>query len=137
LNDIKVAVVWLENFEDVANFPTESLIMNVAEPSPNFSLKDVVVFFVHVMSNGLLKVKIKGHQGRLVLPLMNDMVMPRKSLGPLVRQTVVNFADRRRLDHDNYQPPLVKRRSLIQEIRHKYCNNLSEADLFTDLFAED
>ncbi len=65
------------------------------------------------------------------------MVMPRKALGPLVRQSVVNFADRKRLDHDNYQPPLVKRRHLIQEIRHKYSSDLSQADLFTDLFSEE
>lgn len=138
VNDIKVSVIWLENFEDIANFPAEALIMNVSEleQSPGFSLKDVVLIFVHVMSNGLLKVKLMGHQGKLVIPLMNDMVMPKSSLGPLVRQTVINFADRRRLDHDNYQPPLVRRRLLIQEIRRKYSSNLSEADLFTDLFSE-
>ena len=99
-------------------------------------LKDVVLVFVHVMTNGLLKVKLVGHQGKLVLPLINDMVIPKKCLGPLVRQTVVNLADRRRFDCDAYQPPLVKRRHLIQEIRYKYKSNLSEADLFTDLFAE-
>jgi len=136
LNDLKVGVVWVENFDDIGNFPTEALLTNVTEQSPNFSLRDVVLVFVHVMSNELLKVKLVGHQGKLVLPLMNDMVMPKKCLGPLVRQTVVNFADRRRLDFDNYQPPLVRRRLLIQEIRHKYCSNLSEADLFTDLFTE-
>ena len=99
-------------------------------------LKDVVLVFVHVMTNGLLKVKLVGHQGKLVLPLINDMVIPKKCLGPLVRQTVVNLADRRRFDCDAYQPPLVKRRHLIQEIRYKYKSNLSEADLFTDLFSE-
>ena len=88
------------------------------------------------MSNELLKVKLLGPQVKPVLPLMNDMVMPKKCLGPLVRQTVVNLTDRRRLDFDAHQPPLVKRRLLIQEIRHKYCSNLSEADLFTDLFTE-
>merc|ERR1712150_295410 len=122
-------VVWVENFEDVANFPAEELIFDAAEPSSTFSMKDVVLVFVHVMTNGLLKVK-------LVLPLINDMVIPKKCLGPLVRQTVVNLADRRRFDCDAYQPPLVKRRHLIQEIRYKYKSNLSEADLFTDLFSE-
>ena len=64
LNDLKVGVVWVENFDDVANFPTEALLVNVsAEQSPNFSLRDVVLVFVHVMSNELLKVKLVGHQG--------------------------------------------------------------------------
>ena len=82
------------------------------------------------------QIKLFFFSSPIVLPLINDMVMPKKCLGPLVRQTVVNFADRRRFDFDNYQPPLVRRRLLIQEIRHKYCSNLSEADLFTDLFTE-
>ena len=138
LNEIKITVVWVENFEDIANFPAEELIYDMIsnEPNSSFSMKDIVLLFIHVMTNGLLKVKLIGHQGKLVLPLINDMVIPKKCLGPLVRQTVVNLADRRRFDNDTYQPPLVKRRHLIQEIRHKYKSNLSEADLFTDLFSE-
>ena len=54
-----------ENFDDIGNFPTEALLTNVTEQSPNFSLKDVVLVFVHVMSNELLKVKLVGHQGKL------------------------------------------------------------------------
>ena len=50
-------------------------------------LKDVVLVFVHVMTNGLLKVKLVGHQGKLVLPLINDMVIPKKCLGPLVEKS--------------------------------------------------
>ncbi len=132
LADLKIAVVWLENFDDIGNFPGDALLMS------QDSIKDVIVIFVHVMSNELLKVKLVGHhQGvKLVLPLMSDMVMPKKCLGPMVRQTVVNLSDRRRLDFEGYQPPLVRRRLLIQEIRHKYANNLSEADFFTDLFTE-
>ena len=64
LSDIKVAVVWLENFEDAANFPAEELMLSVAEPNPSFTLRDVVIVFVHVMNNGLLKVQLKGHHGR-------------------------------------------------------------------------
>ncbi len=64
LSDIKVAVVWLENFEDATNFPGEELMLSVTDPSPTFSLKDVVTIFVHVMNNGLLKVQLRGHHGR-------------------------------------------------------------------------
>ena len=131
LNDLKIGVVWVENFDDIANFPSEALLSDSDQ-----GLKDVVLIFVYVMSNELLKVKILGSQAKPVLPLMNDMVMPRKCLGPLVRQTVVNLTDRRRLNFDSHQPPLVRRRLLIQEIRHKYSSNLQEADLFTDLFTE-
>ena len=115
LNDLKIAITWVENFEDIANFPAEELLFDSSSAhNSNFPMKDVVLVFVHVMSNGLLKVKLLGHQGKLVLPLINDMVIPKKCLGPLVRQTVVNLADRRRYDCDSYQPPLVKRRHLIQ-----------------------
>lgn len=131
LNDLKIAVIWLENFDDMCNFPTSQLLNH------ENSFKDVVLIFVHVMNNELLKVKLIGHhQGKLVLPLMSDMVLPKKCLGSMVRQTVVNLSERRRLDVDSYQPPLIKRRMLIQEIRHKYASNLTEADLFTDLFTE-
>lgn len=129
VQDTKVVVVWMENFDEISNFPAENLLTENG-------LNHMVLIFVYVMSNELLKVRLKGHGGKLVLPLLNDMIMPKCSLGPLVRQTVVNFADRRRLDFDNYQPPLVRRRCLIQEIRHKYSNNLTEADLFTELFTE-
>lgn len=137
LNDLKIAVIWLENFDDMCNFPTEQLFTNMNQHEGQFSLKDLVLIFVHVMNNELLKVKLIGHhQGKLVLPLMSDMVLPKKCLGSMLRQTVVNLSERRRLDFDSYQPPLIKRRMLIQEIRHKYSSNLSEADLFTDLFTE-
>ena len=43
LNEIKITVVWVENFEDVANFPAEELIFDAAEPSSTFSMK--VCFF--------------------------------------------------------------------------------------------
>ena len=39
LNEIKITVVWVENFEDVANFPAEELIFDAAEPSSTFSMK--------------------------------------------------------------------------------------------------
>lgn len=46
LNEIKITVVWVENFEDVANFPAEELIFDAAEPSSTFSMKVSLKFYL-------------------------------------------------------------------------------------------
>ena len=42
------------------------------------------------------------------IPLVDGMVVSRRALGPLIRQTALNMCRRRRLDQDSYQPPHVR-----------------------------
>ena len=44
----------------------------------------------------------------LATPLVDGMVISRRAVGPLVRQTATNMCRRRRLDTDTYQPPHVR-----------------------------
>ncbi|KAJ8946712.1 hypothetical protein NQ318_006970, partial [Aromia moschata] len=103
----KIMVVWLESFEDHLNLPIT-----------------------------LLRVHLQGPSGRVGLasPLVDGMVVSRRSLGPLVRHTALNMARRRRLDSDSYQPPHVRRRLKIQEIVQKYKREMSKPELLTYLF---
>lgn len=63
---------------------------------------EVLVIFLHSMASGLLRVHLQGHTGRVGLasPLVDGMVIGRRALGPLVRQTAMNMARRKRLDSE-------------------------------------
>lgn len=63
---------------------------------------DCHVIFVHALASGLLRVKLQGPTGRMsfATPLIDGMVVSRRIVGTLVRQTVYNMAKRRRLDND-------------------------------------
>lgn len=63
---------------------------------------DVLVIGLHLMSSGLLRIYLRGPTGRVGLasPLIDGMVVSRRALGPLVRQTALNMSRRRRLDSE-------------------------------------
>lgn len=63
---------------------------------------DVLVIYLHALASGLLRVHLQGQTGRVGLasPLVDGMVASRRALGPLVRQTAMNMARRKRLDCD-------------------------------------
>ena len=44
----------------------------------------------------------------MATPLVDGMVVSRRSVGPLVRQTALNMCRRKRLEVDTYQPPHVR-----------------------------
>lgn len=56
------------------------------------------------MNSGLLRVHLRGPTGRvgLATPLVDGMVVSRRALGSLVRQTTLNMSRRRRLDLEKY-----------------------------------
>lgn len=63
---------------------------------------DVHVIFLHALQSGLLRVKLQGPTGRMsfATPLVDGMILSRRVVGNLVRQTAHNMAKRRRLDND-------------------------------------
>ncbi|XP_073825996.1 ral GTPase-activating protein subunit beta isoform X15 [Musca autumnalis] len=137
----KIFLVWLESFEDVLNFPIEELLpyTKTGEESNILQLPraaDVHVIFIHALQSGLLRVKLQGPPGRMsfATPLVDGMVLSRRVVGNLVRQTAHNMAKRRRLDNDNFQPPHVRRRLKVQDIVQKYKMDLSEPELLAHLF---
>ncbi|XP_051859315.1 ral GTPase-activating protein subunit beta isoform X11 [Drosophila albomicans] len=137
----KIFLVWLESFEDYLNFPVEDLLAYARTGEELHSMQmpkaaDCHVIFVHSLQSGLLRVKLLGPSGRMsfATPLVDGMVLSRRIVGNLVRQTALNISRRRRLDNDNYQPPHVRRRLKVQDIVQKYKMDLTEAELLAHLF---
>ena len=67
--------------------------------------RDCFVICLHSLSSGLLRVKLQGPAGgrtSLATPLVDGMVVSRRALGSMVRQTALNMCRRRRLDNDRY-----------------------------------
>uniref|UniRef100_T1JGQ1 Rap-GAP domain-containing protein n=1 Tax=Strigamia maritima TaxID=126957 RepID=T1JGQ1_STRMM len=141
--DTKVILVWLESFEDHANFPLiellpETMIGN--ETAPNrVQEKDMFVVFIHALQNGLFRIHVQRQGNRVwaAIPLLDGMVVSRRVLGPLVRQTALNVCRRRRLENDCYQPPHMRRKFKLQEIANKYGRQMTEAEFYTSLFKND
>ncbi|XP_057325976.1 ral GTPase-activating protein subunit beta isoform X5 [Microplitis mediator] len=138
--DTRIMVVWLESFEDCFNFPIAELLPCTHTGLESFRVlqpSDVHVIFLQALGNGLLRVKLQGPVSRINLatPLIDGMVISRRVLGTLVRQTALNMGRRKRLENDSYHPPHVRRRLKIQDIVQKYKRDLSRPELLTLLFS--
>ncbi|KAL5009165.1 hypothetical protein ScPMuIL_014746 [Solemya velum] len=147
--DTKVFVVWLENFDDIENFPAAELVSvtstgleqftSISSSSvPRAQEKDTYIIFIHALQNGLFRIHVQGHAGRIsmAIPLVDGMVVSRRSLGTLVRQTAINICRRKRLESESYQPPHVRRKLKIQEISSKYRMTMMAPEFFTALFED-
>ena len=103
--------------------------------SKEILLKDTLTIFIHELKSGLLRINVKSYGNRLAVssPLVDGMIVSRRALGSLVRQTSLNVAARKRLEQENYQPSHVRRKNKIQELAHKYRCPLSTADFYANL----
>lgn len=141
-SNAKIFMVWLESFEDYLNFPVDDLLAYARTGEENQSgqlltrASDVHIIFLHSLNSGLLRIKLQGPSGRMnfATPLVDGMVVNKRTVGTLIRQTVYNMAKRRRLDNDLYQPPHVRRRLKALDIVHKYKMDMSEPELLAHLF---
>jgi len=124
----KVVLVWLESIEDSESFPLGDLVSGVNNVC--------LIIFIHPLASGLLRVKLSGHIGKMnyATPLVDGMVVSRRAVGPLVRQTALNMCKRKRLEADVYQPPYVRRKQKIQEMVQKYRSHMTEAEFYAHLF---
>ncbi|XP_055299230.1 ral GTPase-activating protein subunit beta isoform X15 [Sitodiplosis mosellana] len=140
-SSVKIFMVWLESFEDYLNFPTDELLTYARTGEEYQSgqiprASDCHIIFLQSLNSGLLRVKLHGPSGRMnfASPLVDGMVVNKRTVGILIRQTVYNMAKRRRLDNDLYQPPHVRRRLKALDIVHKYKLDMSEPELLAHLF---
>ncbi|XP_060069949.1 ral GTPase-activating protein subunit beta-like isoform X1 [Ylistrum balloti] len=150
--DTKMFVVWLENFEDHDNFPTGELLgvtstgmehfvtTSTSSTSSTHKLqeKDTFIIFIHALKNGLFRIHMQGQTNRvsMAIPLVDGMVVSRRVLGTMVRQTSINICRRKRLESELYQPPHVRRKHRIQEIVKNYHLKMSEPEFYTALFQD-
>lgn len=138
---VKMFMVWLESYEDHLNFPVEDLLAYTrtgeeVQSGQITRASDVHIIFLHSLTSGLLRVKLQGPSGRMnfATPIIDGMVVNKRVVGTLVRQTVYNMARRRRLDNDLFQPPHVRRRLKVLDMVHKYKLDMTEPELFAHLF---
>ncbi|XP_025048876.1 ral GTPase-activating protein subunit beta isoform X3 [Alligator sinensis] len=147
--ETKVYVVWVERYDDIENFPLSDLVSETStgvETTANSSTslrsaspeKEVPVIFIHPLNTGLFRIKVQGATGKfnMVIPLVDGMIVSRRALGFLVRQTVINICRRKRLESDSYNPPHVRRKQKIADIVNKYRNKQLEPEFYTSLFLE-
>uniref|UniRef100_A0A667ZDS2 Ral GTPase-activating protein subunit beta n=1 Tax=Myripristis murdjan TaxID=586833 RepID=A0A667ZDS2_9TELE len=141
--ETKVFVVWVERFDDIENFPLSDLLAETstgleASMSNRLLEKDVPLIFIHPLKTGLFRIRLHGAVGKfsMVIPLVDGMVVSRRALGFLVRQTVINVCRRKRLESDLYNPPHVRRKQKITEIVQRYRNKQLEPEFYTSLFHE-
>eukprot|EP00058_Branchiostoma_floridae_P005409 XP_002590897.1 hypothetical protein BRAFLDRAFT_116449 [Branchiostoma floridae] len=143
--DTKVLVIWVESYDDIEDFPLEDLLsecatgMDYASSTSSLGSRpgmEAFVIFIHPLKTGLFRVNMHGPAGRVskAIPLVDGMVVSRRALGALVRQTAINICHRRRLDTDTYQPPHIRRKIKIQEVVTKYRSQMSEPEFYTALF---
>ncbi|XP_046680687.1 ral GTPase-activating protein subunit beta isoform X3 [Homalodisca vitripennis] len=136
-----VMLVWLESYEDHLHFPAAEMMAYTTtglETQTGPKAQDCFVIFLHALNSGLLRVKLQGPTGRMSIatPLVDGMVISRRVVGSLVRQTALNICRRRRLDNDSYQPPHVRRRMKVQELVSKYRCELTQSELLTYLLTD-
>ncbi|XP_021945273.1 ral GTPase-activating protein subunit beta isoform X1 [Folsomia candida] len=137
LIDTKIFVVWLESFEDSFHFPSSALMSSAVTGLENELVKDPsLIIFIHALKNGLFRIRLAGESLRMGLPtpLVDGMVVSRRTLGNLVRQTALNMARRKRLENDSFQPPHVRRKFKIQEMATKFATSLSCPEFYTQFF---
>ncbi|KAH9502610.1 hypothetical protein Btru_073906 [Bulinus truncatus] len=150
--DTKVLVVWLESFEDHDNFPISELLIvtstgqeqgatSISSSGQRPQEKDIYVIFIHALQNGLFRIHMMEYEKTqskmsIAIPLVDGMVISRRTLGSMVRQTAINICRRRRLESEYYQPPHVRRKLKIQEMVSKYKCTMSPAEFYTALFQE-
>lgn len=98
--------------------------------------RDMFVIFVHALQSGLFQVKVQGRGTKVTqaLPLVDGMVVSRRVLGVLIRQTALNLCRRRRLEAEMCPPPHVRRRMKIQEIGNKFQLQQPQSELYEQLF---
>ncbi|XP_021703987.1 ral GTPase-activating protein subunit beta isoform X5 [Aedes aegypti] len=139
----KILLVWLESYEDHLTFPIDDLLhytragyTTAHGPIAPLNSNECHIIFLHALNSGLLRVKLHGPTGRMnfAIPLIDGMVVSKRVIGSLIRQTAYNMAKRRRLDNDSYQPPHVRRRIKVQEMMQKYKKDMTEPELLADLF---
>uniref|UniRef100_A0A673GY60 Ral GTPase-activating protein subunit beta-like n=1 Tax=Sinocyclocheilus rhinocerous TaxID=307959 RepID=A0A673GY60_9TELE len=82
--DTKVLVVWVERYDDIEL--SRVGVTGGDEHRSSSSEKDVPIIFIHPLKTGLFRIKLHGAMGKfnMVIPLVDNMVVSRRSLGVCV-----------------------------------------------------
>nr|CAH0103904.1 unnamed protein product [Daphnia galeata] len=141
--EVRMLVVWCESYEDHRTFPIGELLETISscrdnggQPKIEEVVSDCFVIFIHAQQSGLYRIHLQGPNSKvnLATPLVEGIVVSRRALGSLVRQTTVNMGKRRRLDHDSYQLPHIRRKLKVSEIAAKYRSDMDVPSFYSNLF---
>ncbi|XP_057315296.1 ral GTPase-activating protein subunit beta-like [Hydractinia symbiolongicarpus] len=144
-SETKVMVAWLQDFSDHFEFPALDLVELNDPQEHSYAAgssatsrvpeKEVVVIYVHPLKTGLFRIMAKSVFGSTISgPLVDGMVVSRRVLGSVVRNTVINICRRRRLEIDNYSPPHICRKIKIQEIVRKHSQETDVPEFYSSMF---
>ena len=165
--DCAVMVVWLECFNDLRQFPVNQL-SKLLHKSSLKSNRVLPTIFIHKLSSGLYQIATMPERSGDTLvvscvtspssisrspggPIINGMVVSRRSLSVLIRHTATNLCARHRMDNEGYDhilphhiatvfysypPPHVKRKRRIEEISMVHSRQIPVADFLTDMLLE-
>ncbi|XP_068450692.1 ral GTPase-activating protein subunit beta-like [Clinocottus analis] len=137
-SESKLLIVWVERFEDIESFPLSELLSGTKTGTPT-SVSNVQLIFVHPLKTGLYRIHFHANATSkfgLVVPLVNGSLVSRRSLGFLLRETVINCCHRRRLDSDSAPPSHVSRKHMINDIILRYRSRRSEPAFYAALFQD-
>ncbi|XP_060897632.1 ral GTPase-activating protein subunit beta isoform X3 [Labrus mixtus] len=137
-SDSKIVMVWVERFEDIESFPSSDLLSETKTETVT-SLSNTQLIFIHPLKSGLYRICFHGNANSklsLVIPLVNGSVVSKRSLGFLVRETVINCCHRRRLETDSAPPPRLRRKQMISDIILRYHRRCSEPAFYSALFQD-
>jgi hypothetical protein len=153
--DCAVMVVWLENLSDMAKFPHRQLTSSLhglmfppPVPSSTRQLFDpkkyyqgqpyLPVIFVYPLPAGMYRIHtwIPAVRHAHVGPLIDGMVVSRRVLPSLVRQTAINICTMYRVDCEDLKTPSALRRQKIEEISSEFSKKLTPWELYTEIFAK-
>ncbi|CAJ1051212.1 ral GTPase-activating protein subunit beta-like [Xyrichtys novacula] len=137
-SEYKLLIIWVERFEDIESFPLSDLLLELKTETPT-SVSNVQLIFIHPLKSGLYRICLHGNPTRkfsLVIPLHNGSVVSKRSLGFLVRETVINCCQWRRLESDSAPPPRIKRKQMISDIISRYRRRCSEPAIYSSLFQD-
>ncbi|XP_047437802.1 ral GTPase-activating protein subunit beta [Mugil cephalus] len=132
--ELKQLIVWVERFEDVETFPLSDLLSQM-RTQREMRASNIQVVFVHPLRTGLYRICFHGASSRFgfVVPLVHGSVVSRRTLGFLVRETLINCCQRRWLDIDSAPPPHT-RKQLISDIILRYSRRCPEPAFYSSLF---
>ncbi|XP_034548760.1 ral GTPase-activating protein subunit beta-like [Notolabrus celidotus] len=137
-SESKPLIIWVERFEDIDSFPLSDLLLEIKTETPT-SVSNVQLIFIHPLKSGLYRLCFHGNLAskfNLIIPLVNGSVVSKRSLGFLVRETVINYSHRRRLESDSAPPPHVRRKQVISDIIARYRSRCSEPTFYSALFQD-
>jgi len=133
--DSRVLIFWLEDWDDIDYIPLDTLTNDATtgeEP-----MQDVSVIFLHPLRNGLVRVStrmsqnLKGHPS----PLVSGSVVSKSILSLMVRETVINYGNRKRLDSDAHTHASHRRMRKIQEVKDHFQQTLKEEKFYSTMLS--